>query len=464
MPNPRLLPLVFLAFCARPDASSGAPVDGDLDSAFRDGGKFVYAADTLGGRACDVDLEGRLLIGYTAVLSGTDKDLRLLPVPDEGFVTQCGSYAPDFGGTDEDILFDVAASGTRVYVAGSAAPAPDGNGYVGLAIGAISLSNCQVDPAFGGTDGYTWHSTVPVEARAIAATPAGKVRLAARYGPGPGAVQQMHSGGLDTAGIPDGDVDQEFVSYVGIGADSFEPHALTRQPDGKILIAGTVVFPGGDRDVGVVRFEADGDLDPTWSVDGLTFFSYLTTDLGDADEGYAIAVLHDGRVAVAGGIFGGAGSRAGVALLTSTGGLDSGFGDGGRFAFVFANSAGTRLDTLRAVAVQGDSKIVVAGRADLLGDGDGGAFGVARLLDSGAAPFDTSFDDDGRKLVDFDEGGDFTDEAWDLTLGQGGKISVVGEVAEDELTAIGAARLWNAYVFVDGFEFGSHGFWSVHNP
>lgn len=434
-------------------AGVASAADGDLDTTFRDGGSWVYTVSTVGAKRAAVGFDGRLLIGYTAALSGTDTDMRLVPVPDQGVATLCGSYQPDLGGTNEDWLNDMAVDGTRVYLAGRVAgPVGDPDSQLGVA--AVNLTNCQIDPAFGGGDGYLWPTTVPLEAAAISLSMTGEPRLATQYDEG--GARHLYSFGLDTVAGVDPDFEQESVDFItAFGAEFFEPRGSARQPDGKILVVGTMELPDGDRDVGLARFEADGDLDLTFSLDGLAGFSYGIIDSGD-DEGNAVAVLADGRIVVVGSVDASTEVKAAVAVLTPTGGFFNDFGVVGRYSFAFG--AGVfRSDSIGAVKTQGDGKIVV------VGSGAAGPsptdFHVARLLATGDTPLDPAFSGDGLRSFAFNEGGTFNDRATDLTLGQGGRITVVGSVSTDTGLAIGAIRLENDYIFADGFEMGRKESW-----
>jgi uncharacterized delta-60 repeat protein len=448
-------PMLLLA-TSLPVRAGGDPADGDLDLAFRDGGKFSYNTPSMGGEAVAVAPDGRLLIGYSVHGSGTDYDMRLLPVPDSGTAFHCGTYAPDLGGSEEDLLADIAVDGNIVYLAGSAAgPADDPTRRA--AVGAVDLEGCSILP-FGGPEGALRSSALGLRAVGVAVTGGGEVRVASERGPV--SSEELHTYGLDTAGDPDGGFTSQYVDFnVAFGAVRFEPHGMERQPDGKLLVVGTIELGDGDKDVAVARFTAGGALDSTFSGDGLLAFSYDIVDLG-ADEGWAVTVLPDRRIAVGGCDYEGAGDiRAAVAVLTPTGGYFNDFGLVGRYRFTYVEGLPNN-DCVLALAAQGDGKIVAAGGA-ATGTHD---FGIARLLGTGAAPLDASFHLDGRRVVVFNEGGALIDIPRDLTLGQGGKISVAGVVSTDLEPAVGALRLWNSYIFADGFEWGSTHFWNQPAP
>jgi uncharacterized delta-60 repeat protein len=444
MSRPVVLLLAFASFLL---AMPGLAVDGDGDPTFRGTGWFVADVPSLGGKAAAVTADGRLLIGYTAVLAGTDKDMRVMPVPDSGITTHCASYHPDLGGTDDDRLADIAVYGDRVFLAGRAAgPAVNPNNHV--AIAAFELSNCLLWGGFGGTDGFLLNTGDAMEAVALAIDGFGHPRTPVQAGAA-GARELLMIGLSPTGDIDDsGTIDFS----TAFGATSFEPKAIALQPDGKRIVVGTMVVAGGDRDIGVARLTSSGALDTTFSIDGLAGFSYDIVDAGD-DEGLAVAVLPGGRIVVAGRVERAVGFQAAVAILTPTGGFQNSFGSVGRYSFDFLSPG--RVDTVRALVLQGDGKIVVAGSTAPLPPLTDSDFALARLLVSGSQPLDASFGGGGTERVVFDQGGNLADVAYDLTLGQGGKITVVGAVATDNGTAIAAARLKNAYIFADGFEWGS---------
>jgi uncharacterized delta-60 repeat protein len=67
------------------------------------------------------------------------------------------------------------------------------------------------------------------------------------------------------------------------------------QPDGKIVIAGTVEVSDTESDFALVRLNADGTYDSTFDVDGK-----LTIDFGGNDSGNALAIGPNGRIVIAG--------------------------------------------------------------------------------------------------------------------------------------------------------------------
>jgi len=143
------------------------------------------------------------------------------------------------------------------------------------------------------------------------------------------------------AGAP-GDLDATFgsggVTRTAIGSAAIAD-ALTLQPDGRILLAGSAYPADG---FAVVRYNADGSLDASFGSDGRA--------IGPQGSAVALAVQADGKILVAGAYVGG--SMA-VFRFTAEGSLDTAFGVAG----IAAGPAGEA----RAVSVQPDGKIVAIG-------------------------------------------------------------------------------------------------------
>jgi uncharacterized delta-60 repeat protein len=187
--------------------------------------------------------------------------------------------------------------------------------------------------------------------------------------------------------------------------------AVLLQPDGRIVLAG---YGGGN--FAVARLNPDGISD--LSFDG----GFGAADFGDVDFGNAAALQPDGKIVVAGHIE--LNHDIAVARFNADGSLDASFDAGG------TDGPGKKVfgyggfDVARAVLVQPDGKIVVAGP----GNGD---FAVTRLNPDGS--FDTSFDGDGTAGADF--GG--PDYAYAVALQPDGRIVVAGSAGGED---VGVAR------------------------
>jgi uncharacterized delta-60 repeat protein len=152
---------------------------------------------------------------------------------------------------------------------------------------------------------------------------------------------------------------------------------------------------------------AAGDLDPGFGTGGK-----VLTDFGTPGDGaYDVVVAPGGKIVTAGA----AGQSAALARYNTDGGLDAGFGSGGRVT----SSFGSPVASASALAVQPDGKIVIAGRAGATVSG--GDFLVARFNSDGS--LDTAFGGDGYVLTDF---GSDADSAQDVAVQPDGKIVAVG--------------------------------------
>ena len=139
--------------------------------------------------------------------------------------------------------------------------------------------------------------------------------------------------------------------------------------------------------------------------------------VGDSEDyAHAVTVQADGKVLVAGSTASNQGTRIAVVRWLRDGTLDTSFGTNGRVVI----AVGTREDTARAITVQPDGRIVIAGLTyQRTADYD---FTLVRLEANGA--LDTSFGDGGRVVTDF--GGD-SDRAFALLLMPDGRIVAGGQ-------------------------------------
>lgn len=187
---------------------------------------------------------------------------------------------------------------------------------------------------------------------------------------------------------------------------------LAIQADGKVVVVG-----GAQTDFALARFDSNGALDPTFG--GGT--GKVVTDLADThDCAYAVAIQTDGKIVIAGetGLY--PGSRIDFAILryNSDGSLDSTFGNGGVVKTDFYNDD----DRVKALAIQTDGKIVVAGYAS--NNAIAHDFALARYNSDGS--LDENFGFQGKVITSFFLlGGDEYAEA--LVLQPDGKILVAGE-------------------------------------
>ena len=219
------------------------------------------------------------------------------------------------------------------------------------------------------------------------------------------------------AGPGPGDLDPAFsadsILTTAIGSDGDRGFAVARQDDGKIVVAG-YSYNGSDQDFAVVRYTAGGVLDPTFGNGGM-----VVTDFGASrnEEAYAVAIQSDGKIVVAGQAGNGSNWDFAVVRYTADGELDTTFSTDGKAAVHFDNN-----EYARAVAIQSDGKIVVAGWAEITGQNNN--FALARFNADGTP--DTSFSTDGKLHTRFGSSNTAIQEATALAIQSDGKIVVAG--------------------------------------
>jgi uncharacterized delta-60 repeat protein len=213
-------------------------------------------------------------------------------------------------------------------------------------------------------------------------------------------VRYLADGSLDPTFSGDGQVTTDF------GANEYG-QGMAIQPDGKIVVAGitTVAGAGTDGDFALARYQTNGSLDPTFSGDGKQ-----TTDFGAAEGANAIALQPDGKIVVAGY----SGSSFAVARYDSSGTLDPTFSGDGKVTTGFANPAAGY-----ALVIQPDGGIVVAGQ-------EGGSFALARYTAGGV--LDPTFSGDGLATTEIVPGG--VSAAYGLARQADGALVAVGAAAE----------------------------------
>jgi uncharacterized delta-60 repeat protein len=129
--------------------------------------------------------------------------------------------------------------------------------------------------------------------------------------------------------------------------------------DGKVLVVGRSQGASGNIGWSIIRYEADGDLDTTFSGDGRLELFQSSIGTASAQD---LVLYPDGRILVVGDYYvannHGGSWEFGIVRLHEHGALDTSFGNGGIARVSFGNN---RIDHARAVLLQPDNRIVVGG-------------------------------------------------------------------------------------------------------
>ena len=205
--------------------------------------------------------------------------------------------------------------------------------------------------------------------------------------------------------LADGTLDNDFGAGGFVSTDFAYPdepfgsndqaHGIVVQPDGKILLAGFRshgASPGGSfpsDDFALARYNPDGSPDMSFGSVGK-----VTTDFGGSDYGDEVALQLDGKIVVAGSASQPNPGYFALSRYNSDGGLDNSFGFGGKVTTantVVVGAAGM------ALAIQKDARIIAGGRSTT-------GWTLTRYNSGGS--LDTSFGNGGVVQNTFSEFGD----------------------------------------------------------
>ncbi len=342
--------------------------DGSLDPTFGDHGiaqtNVTDANDVLHGVAVQPD--GKIVVAGQA---GTGPRFVVARYTADGVLD------PTFGG-DGMVSTSFEAKGGDVAVA--VAVLPDGK----ILAAGIARTNCscgryavaryetngRLDRTFG-TDGKaTVHFRFGGEPGAMAVTADGSIVLVGGNVPDVDKFQVARftsDGAIDTTfGGGDGKV----TTNTGQGEEAATAVAI--DSGGSIVVAGYTDQPHegpdpfGPSKFAVVRYASDGTLDPKFGTNGK-----VKTAFSAGAMPHGLVLQADGSIVAAGGV----GGRFGVVRYATDGTLDPAFGGDG----IVTTNLTRDVDDARAVALQNDGRIVVAGTAWGAGRG---AFALVRYL------------------------------------------------------------------------------------
>jgi len=234
----------------------------------------------------------------------------------------------------------------------------------------VLISSGSLDTSFG-TNGLTSTAinATSNRARSIVIQPDGRYVIAGWTDIGGGnndfAVVRLNAdGSLDTSFAGDGSQTTSITSATSVD----QAYGVALQADNKIVVAGSTNDGTGDN-FAIVRYNADGSLDTGFSGTGIQVTSFSAAN----DAAMAVAIQTDGKILAAGK----SDSSFAVARYSSSGVLDATFDTDGLFTGSFGNST----SVANAMALQSDGKIIVAGYGY---SGTSWDFGVARLTSTGA--------------------------------------------------------------------------------
>jgi uncharacterized delta-60 repeat protein len=345
------------------------------------------------------------------------------------------------GGSEDGLFLDQDFAIARLYPDGSLDNSFDGDGKVTTGFSdqeeayavAIQPSDLRIvvagrnhvaryhssDGSLDGSFDGDGKLSIPIVAFDAAVTPGGKITLIGVAGTDARALRLNSNGSLDPEWQGDGDV------IVDENVDNQEPPSLSLLADGRVL---TVVPKGGD--CWLRRYWADGYLDDPGRQ--VAAFDDATFPPGSREVAHDMAIQVDGKILLAGEVSTAGYTETDFALVRflPDGRLDASFGVLGRASVSLGN-----YDVAKAVAIQPDGRIVVAGYT---GSGNAVNFMIARFHPNGT--LDNTFGFGGYNVMDFMGGPDY---GWAIALLPDGRIVVAGTVFNGARNVFGVACFRN---------------------
>ena len=395
---------------------------GTLDSTFNEDGKVASEFFIGWDAAVALQSDGKIVVAGT-INNGTNMDFGVIRYTTYGSLDTAfgikGKITTQIGSLDDFVSSVKIQSDGKILVAGTP---QDTIGHFALI---RYLPDGVIDSTFG-LDGIQTTTFDPFAyCTSMAIQTNGKIVLAGHSGSEKAdfALVRYH---------PDGTIDSSFGTIGKITTDiGFQidngANAVAVQSDGKIVAGGfSHSFPVGD--FCLIRYNVDGSLDSTFSMDGK-----VTTSISQfADNLSALAIQSDGKIIAAGYTNSGDPNHVNYDFALTRynvdGSLDTDFGTDGKVITSFGESD----DAANSVAIQPDGKIIVVGLTSYFQDSD---FALARYNSDGT--LDESWGTGGKLTTDFASG-------WDggsgVAIQQDGKIVCVGSYANTGHINLALAR------------------------
>ncbi|MDQ3798771.1 MAG: FG-GAP-like repeat-containing protein, partial [Acidobacteriota bacterium] len=370
--------------------------------------------------------DGKIILGYGLYLSAAMKRLNADGTPDTTFNTQFGANAIVIqadgkiivgnssgilrlngdGSLDSDFPAQATYAGYRVH---EMLRQPDdkiligGNGWYYLSLSTLKKRLTRINP--DGTqdttfDAMTGDSFGYDSLNPLALRPDGRILVTGNLIQG-----SVRRDGLFSL-HPNGTIDQTFTADLGYVPGSVS--LVTRQPDGKILIAGFFARVNNFPTFGFARLNQDGTTDTSFSFSE----QIANTTQGVNFVPVAVAFQTDGKILIGGNFRFNGQENYGVFRLNQNGSIDSSFTPQ-RFTFppsyIYAS--------VNALALQADGKILVGG--GFQNYGNSGRNHLVRLNTDGSV--DTAYTATSTGISK-------------MLIQPGGKIVVSGTITENGVT------------------------------
>jgi len=389
--------------------------NGTLDNTFSSDGTITtdIAGHNDEGYEVVIQQDGKIVVaGYS--YNGSNYDFAVVRYKTDGTLDNTfssdGIVTTDIGG-DDDIAYSVTQQDGKIVLAGySHNDYSESNDFAvvryntdGTLDGIVTTDIAAYNDDIGDDIGYS------------VAVQDGKIVVAGysyySYKTHFTVVRYNTNGTLDNTFSSDGIVTTDIGSY-----NLNEAHSIAIQRDGKIVVAGAVGSSFGPNDgYVVVRYNANGTLDNTFSSDGMIIIDIFSSGVDEP----SIAIQQDGKIVASFYSSTGSNEDFEVVRYNANGTLDNSFSSDG----MVTTNVGSTFDEAHSISIQQDGKIVVAGQA--VNDFNFGPnFAVVRYNANGT--LDNTFNSDGIVTTDFEVGGAVNGQS--VTIQQDGKIVIAGYV------------------------------------
>ena len=243
--------------------------------------------------------------------------------------------------------------------------------WIYLSFGVLNSQNGVLDPTFGtnGLVNYT-NNEDPEVFNTILVVDNNKFLAAGTADYNATLVRFNQDGSIDTSFGVNGVLELDF------GGTREDIEDMTKQPDGKILIAAESKNSNDDYDFVIARLNQDGSYDTTFGINGI---SVITFGSSTDERPNKIIVTPDDKIIIVGNAEGGIIWKTAIARLNSDGSLDTSFSADGLFTLSITN----RSDYLIGVDITFDGKIIAAGGAVFDSGSNQGRYAIVRYLNNG---------------------------------------------------------------------------------
>ena len=361
--------------------------DGSLDTAVNGTGKVTTSIGSVGiqGTGVVVQSDGKIVVSAISH-NGTDNDFVLLRYSANGILDT--SFSGDgivITNVGDDIAFSVALqSDGKILVTGGslnnfALIRYNSDGSLDTTFNGTGIVNTPIGPA----NDTGWKVAVQSDLKIVVAGESfngSNTDFA--------VVRYNTNGSLDTTFNGTGKV----TTFIGTGDDV--GYGLALQSDGKIVVSGSS-FNGTDRDFAVVRYNANGSLDTTFNGTGK-----VTTPVGSGDDwGLRMVLQSNGKIVVTGDSFTGSNKDIAVVRLNANGSLDTTFNGTGKVITPIGpgNDTGNSMALQGDGKILVAASAIIGGNADFVvvryeGDLDTDRDGILDIYETGTGVFASSTD------------------------------------------------------------------------